>query len=86
MSVLRGGTQHFGARLMLEVIGLKYSWPPSLIEQCWARYMDRVRAERLTAIDDAMKLVRFSLVCRAGRDADWIRNWTKYGCPPIPDD
>jgi len=78
--------QHFGARLMLETIGLKYSWPPYLIEQAWTRYLDRLQNQQLAAVDDQMKMVRFSLVSRAGRDRDWIRSRTKYGYPPIPDD
>jgi hypothetical protein len=76
----------YGARLMLETVILRHGYGPYVFDDLWNAYVHRMRAERLEAIRYQIRLVRFSILYRAGRDRDWIRSYTKYGLPPVPDD
>ena len=86
MSAERNRAQYIGARLMLETLALKFSWQDRLIDICWDAYLKRLRAERIAHIEHEMRRVRFSILYRAGRDADWIRSFNRWGIPPVPDD
>jgi hypothetical protein len=75
----------FGARLMLETLVLRYNFYHRTVDDLWDAYVARLRAEREQAIRYQFTLTRFAMVERAGRDADWIRSFNKFGIPPVPD-
>jgi hypothetical protein len=86
MSERDNRTRDAGAKLMLETVVMRFGFLPVMHFELWDRYVDGFRAQREEAIQHQLKLVRFSIQYRAGRDLDWIRSYRRYGLPPVPDD
>ena len=63
-----------GAQVMLEIVQEFIRYDARTCDWFWETYRRRFRAEQEEAIEEQLKLVRFSLLHRAGRDADWIRS------------
>ena len=74
-----------GAAIMLAVLSKYYFIAPFQYVEHWDAYQERVREHREHHIRAAMAAVRFQILDRAGRDADWIRSMNLYGVPPVPD-
>jgi hypothetical protein len=64
----------------------KWNFRPVMHEELWTEYLMEVAAIRDEAIRVELARYRFSLLYRAGRDADWVRSYRLYGVPPVQDD
>ena len=72
-----------GATLMLEIVQQFMAFDSTICDWFWETYRKRLPEEREEVIAEQLKLTRFSLVYRAGRDRDWIRSYNRYGVPPV---